>query len=124
IFEPGLEDLVKRGLAAKRLQFSTRAAEAVASAEVVWIAHDTPVDADDRADVDSVVRQVERLFEHFAPGILVLISAQLPVGTTHALEETYRKRFPGKPASFGYSPENLRLGKAISVFSNPDRVVV
>ena len=48
---------------------------------MVWVAHDTPVDSEDRADVDFVTAQVEQLFPHLAAGTVVLISAQLPVGT-------------------------------------------
>jgi len=112
IFEPGLAEL----LAKHPVRFTTDRAEAVRDAEVVWIAYDTPVDDDDNADVEFVVREVESLLPH--TNALVLISSQLPVGTTRKLEA----RFPS--LHFAYSPENLRLGKAIDVFTKPDRVVV
>src|SRR5439155_23403793 len=51
LFEPGLEDLVKAGLASGRLRFTTDVADAVANADIVWIAYDTLVDDDDRSDV-------------------------------------------------------------------------
>lgn len=126
LFEPGLEDLVKRGLAAKRLSFTTDIAEALRFAEIVWVAYDTPVDDRDRADVDFVVERVKRLFPFLKTETLVLISSQLPVGTTCRLEQAYAMAYPAgeKKVSFGYSPENLRLGKAISVFTRPDRVVI
>lgn len=126
LFEPGLEDLVKNGLAAKRLSFTTNIAEALQFAEIVWVAYDTPVDEQDRADVGFVVERVKRLFPFLKTETLVLISSQLPVGTTRRLEQAYAMAYPtgvGK-VSFGYSPENLRLGKAISAFTQPDRVVV
>jgi hypothetical protein len=55
-----------------------------------------------------------------------LVSSQLPVGTTRRLEQAYAADYGQlrKPVTFGYSPENLRLGKAIDVFTQPDRVVV
>jgi len=137
IFEPGLAEL----LAKHPVRFTTDRAEAVSDAEVVWIAYDTPVDEDDNADVELVMREVESLLAPLTrPSAtlsplprgegqegarradegrpLVLISSQLPVGTTKKLEQ----RFPS--LHFAYSPENLRLGKAIDVFTNPDRVVV
>ncbi len=123
LFEPGLEDLVKRGLAAGRLRFSTDVDDALRESEVVWVAYDTPVDEDDRADVESVVDRVTRLFPHLAAGTLVLISSQIPVGTTRRLEQAYAAACPDKLVTFAYSPENLRLGKAIGVFTQPDRVV-
>jgi UDPglucose 6-dehydrogenase len=124
LFEPGLQDLVKRGLTEGRLRFTTDMADAVRRAQVVWVAYDTPVDDEDRADVEFVVERVSRLFPCLGAGTLVLISSQLPVGTTRRLERLYAAACSDKPVSFGYSPENLRLGKAISVFTQPDRVVV
>ena len=124
LYEPGLEELVRQGLDEGHLCFSTDVAAALRGAELVWVAYDTPVDDEDRADVDFVVERVARLFPHLAAGTLVLISSQLPVGTTRRLERTYAEACPGRQVSFGYSPENLRLGKAISVFTQPDRVVV
>ncbi len=124
LFEPGLEDLVKRGLAEQRLRFTTMVSEAVADAEVVWVAYDTPVDEQDRADVDYVVERITRVFPQLKDGAIVLISSQVPVGSTRGLERAYAETKTGRQVTFGYSPENLRLGKAISVFTQPDRVVV
>lgn len=126
LFEPGLEDLVKRGLAEKRLRFTTEAAEAVRGAQVVWVTYDTPVDDQDRADVEFVCERVRHVFPYLEAGTLMLISSQLPVGTTQRLELMYALQAagPDRPVTFGYSPENLRLGKAIQSFTQPDRVVV
>jgi len=124
LFEPGLEDLVKRGLATGSLRFTTDIPEAVAGSEVVWVTYDTPVDNDDRADIGFVMDRVQSLFSYVGKGTLLLISSQLPVGTTRRLEEAYTSAHPDKPLSFAYSPENLRLGKAIEVFTEPDRVVM
>ena len=123
LFEPGLEDLVKAGLASGRLGFTTDVAEAVRAADIVWVAYDTPVDDDDRADVEHVVAQCRRLFPHLRDGTLLLLSSQVPVGTTRRLEQMFASESPGRTVGFGYSPENLRLGKAIDVFTHPDRVV-
>jgi len=82
------------------------------------------VDDEDRADVDFVVDRVRRLFPYLRDGALVLASSQLPVGTTGRLERAFDEEAGGRAIDFGYSPENLRLGKAIAVFTRPDRVVV
>ena len=124
LFEPGLEELIKQGMAAGRLRFSAEPVAGLRDAEMVWVAYDTPVDERDRADVDFVVDRVVKLFPHLVPGTLVLISSQVPVGTTQRIEQAFRGEYPDKQVTFGYSPENLRLGKAISVFTQPDRVVV
>ncbi len=123
VFEPGLEDLVREGLSAGRLQFTADARCAVSGADVVWVTYDTPVDEEDRADVEHVVQHVAALFPHLRDGSLVLISSQMPVGTTRRLEEAFCARADGRRVSFAYSPENLRLGKAIAVFTHPDRIV-
>jgi len=123
LYEPGLDDLVRAGLMAGRLAFTTNAA-AVAAADVVWACHDTPVDDADRADVDDVVRRIESLFEHFRDGAVVLVSAQLPVGSVARLESVYAAGQTGRCVSFACSPENLRLGRAIDAFQNPGRIVV
>ena len=124
VFEPGLAELVNKGLAEDRLRFTTDVASAVDGADVVWVAYDTPVDDEDRADVDYVVERASRLFPYLSSGTLVLISSQLPVGTTRRLEQAYAASGQHGSVSFAYSPENLRLGRAITVFTQPDRVVV
>lgn len=124
LFEPGLEELVKRGLAEGNLSFTTDVAQATKEAELIWVAYDTPVDEDDQADVEFVVERLMKLFPYINAGTLILISSQLPVGTTRRLEQMYSSAYPQKKISFAYSPENLRLGKAIQVFTEPDRVIV
>ncbi len=114
--EPGLAELVRRGLEAGSLEFTSRREDALNEADVVWITYDTPVDVDDRADVDFVVERARTLVDAADPGAAILISSQLPVGTTRLLEQSDR--------TFAYSPENLRLGDAIAAFTQPDRIVV
>jgi UDPglucose 6-dehydrogenase len=120
IFEPGLGELIRTEQAAGRLRFEhdLRAADA----EIVWIAFDTPVDDDDRPQPAIVLDKVVALLDHVADGCLVLISSQLPVGSTRRLATIAGER--GRRISFAYSPENLRLGLAIEAFSRPDRIVV
>jgi UDPglucose 6-dehydrogenase len=124
LFEPGLEDLVRQGLAAGLLRFSDDLAAAAGACDVLWVAFDTPVDDDDNADVAWVERQVLQALEHLSPGAIVLVSAQLPVGTVRRLEQACRSLRPELDAGFACSPENLRLGKALDAFLNPDRIVV
>lgn len=113
ISEPGLDAL----LAEHAIEFSTDVSVA-ARADVAWITYDTPVDADDRADVDFVVTEVAAMLPHLRDGAVVLVSSQLPVGSVARLEALR----PG--VRFACSPENLRLGRAIAVFSDPDRVIL
>jgi len=123
ISEPGLDSLLNEGIEKNHLLFTTNIAEALKDIDIVWVTFDTPVDDNDQADVEFVVGQIKGLYPYLENGTLVLISSQLPVGTTARLEKEYQGRYH-KSVSFGYSPENLRLGKAIAVFLYPERIVV
>ena len=118
LFEPGLNELITAGLAAKKLSFTADPKIACAQADVLWLCYDTPVNEDDESDVDFVLANLRRALPHLPKGALVLISSQMPVGTCHTLE----KEFP--QFHFACSPENLRLGKAIDAFEKAERVVV
>jgi UDPglucose 6-dehydrogenase len=120
LHEPGLAGLTAAGLASGRLSFTTSAAEALAGADVVWVAFDTPVDDQDEADVAFVHDRLEAIAPALRPGTLVLVSSQVPVGFTRRLAEAWRD----KGLHFAYSPENLRLGKALDIFRRPERVIV
>jgi UDPglucose 6-dehydrogenase len=123
LFEPGLAELVRAGLAAKRLRFTADAASALPTAEIYWVAFDTPVDEADAADVDFVVERVKLALPRLPDGCLVIVSSQLPVGTVEAIARDARA-IGQETLRFASIPENLRLGKAIDVFTKPDRFVV
>jgi len=124
IFEPGLEALVREGLSSGRLGFTSSPKEATASIEALWVAYDTPVDEDDRADVGYVLAQVEKVLPHLPSQVVVLVSSQLPVGSVRKMEEMASSRCGAQQLTFACVPENLRLGKALEVFLSPDRIVV
>lgn len=123
LYEPGLAELVREGLAAGRLSFAPDPAM-VATPDVFWICHDTPVDDDDQADVEAVFSRVVALFPLFKDGAVVLVSAQLPVGTVARLENSFAAQANGREVDFACSPENLRLGRALEIFRNPGRIVI
>lgn len=120
IAEPGLTELIAAEMKAGQLSFTSDLAQAVNEAEVVWVAFDTPVNDRDEADVEFVRRQLDRVGPHLRPGTIVLISSQVPAGFT---QELRRAPWAGQ-LRFAYSPENLRLGKAIEVFRHPERVIL
>ncbi|TQX86920.1 MULTISPECIES: nucleotide sugar dehydrogenase [unclassified Rhizobium] len=123
LLEPGLDDLLAYGLASGNLSFTTNKAMALPIAEVLWVAYDTPVDEDDCADVDFVMARVTASLSLLAPDAIVLISSQMPVGSVHELEK--RAFDMGRPdIQFASCPENLRLGGALKVFLQPDRIVI
>ena len=113
----GWTQLLAAGLASGRLTFSGDIATA-ATADVLWVCYDTPVDADDRSDLDWVFSRLARVLPVLRPGTVVLLSSQLPVGTCAQLAQQH-------PAlQFACSPENLRLGKALEAFEKPARIIV
>jgi len=118
LFEPGLNELISAGLAAGKLAFTTDPQTACAQADILWVAYDTPVNENDESDVDFVLGNLRRALAALPAGALVLISAQLPVGTCARLEQEFPQ------FAFACSPENLRLGKALDAFEKAERAVV
>jgi UDPglucose 6-dehydrogenase len=124
LFEPGLDALLTQGMRSGTLSFTHDVAAAVAAANLVWIAFDTPVDDDDVADVGYVLDRVRLTFPYLKDGSVVLISSQVPVGSTALLERDFAAVANGRKVGFAYSPENLRLGDAIRVFAEPERIII
>ncbi len=123
IFEPGLEEMVKAGILENKLTFTSLVYEHDQDIDLLWITYDTPVDENDVADVKFVVNQIEKTLPFLATNAMVLVSSQMPIGSIKTLEAFVAKIYPEKNIHFAYSPENLRLGKAIDVFLKPDRIV-
>jgi UDPglucose 6-dehydrogenase len=118
IFEPGLADLIQEGLASEHLSFESDPAIALTGTDLLWVSYDTPVDDDDQPDVRPVLEGIDRSLPYLPEGAMVLISSQIPAGTCRQLEGRYPNR------RFAYSPENLRLGKAIELFLHQDRILL
>ncbi len=123
IFEPGLEDLININKKKGTLSFSSDLLS-ISNSDLIWVTYDTPVNEQDIADVEFVINNTIALFPYFKQDSIVLISSQLPVGSINYLENIFLNKFPDRNVSFACSPENLRLGKAIDVFMNPDRIIV
>jgi UDPglucose 6-dehydrogenase len=120
IYEPGLEDLLKKNIGTQ-ISFTNDPA-LLSSCDLVWVTYDTPVDDNDVADTEFVERSLALTFPYLKDNAVVLVSSQMPVGSTKKLQAAFNK-LSTKNVFFCYSPENLRLGKAIDVFRNPDRII-
>lgn len=118
IFEPGLDDLIAAAIAEKHLSFTDDPKSACANCDLLWLTYDTPVNEQDESDVDVVLNQLRRALPYLSNGALVLVSAQLPVGTCRKLESEFPQ------FHFACSPENLRLGHALDAFQNAERAIV
>lgn len=119
IFEPGLDELLTNGINNNHLRYSSLPAS-ISESDIIWITFDTPVNEDDTADIESVFEQVLICAPYFKANALILISSQLPLGSTKRLENKLSR----SDLIYAYIPENLRLGKAIPIFLHPDRIVV
>ena len=125
IYEPGLDDLVARNVAAGRLSFSTDLGPSVADADAVFIAVGTPTRrGDGHADLSFVYRAAEELAVFLTGYTVVVTKSTVPVGTGREVEALIRQANPNAQFDVASNPEFLREGAAISDFMRPDRVVV
>jgi UDPglucose 6-dehydrogenase len=120
VSEPGLAELLSR--CGSRLHFSADP-RALAAAGRAWVTFDTPVDEDDRADVEWVLAHSAQLLTALPHGSLVIVSSQLPVGSVAQLRRRCESLRGEADLRFACLPENLRLGQALDAFRAPDRIV-
>ncbi len=124
IFEPGLEELIKRNLDSKRLSYTTDLVSALKGAKYILITLDTPVNDRDEVDLSPVLALNPVLAKHMAKGAVIIVSSQVPVGTCGRIKSAILRENPGLDFDIAYSPENLRLGRAIDCFQHPGRIVI
>lgn len=123
IYEPGLTELISSAKKSNSLFFTNKPAD-LKDLDIVWIAYDTPINELGQADVNEIKNKVSILFPYFKNNSLVIISSQIPVGTTQEIMNIFEQNHNGKQLDFIYSPENLRLGKSIDLFLHPDRIIL
>ncbi|MCC6536218.1 MAG: UDP-glucose/GDP-mannose dehydrogenase family protein [Bryobacterales bacterium] len=125
IYEPGLEEVVKRNVAADRLRFTTSYPEALAGAEFVFIAVGTPEGVDGEADLQYVRSAAESVADHMDHPVVIVNKSTVPVGTGDWVSDIVKAR-QAKPIPFSVvsCPEFLREGSAIQDFLNPARIVL
>ncbi|HHE71103.1 MAG TPA: UDP-glucose/GDP-mannose dehydrogenase family protein, partial [Chloroflexi bacterium] len=125
IFEPGLEELVRRNTKAGRLFFTTSYEETLKDADFAFIAVGTPSDVDGQADLRYVRLAAESIADVIDHYLIIVNKSTVPVGTGDWVAEIIRMRRPDVPDFDVVScPEFLREGSAISDFMNPDRVIL
>ena len=124
LFEPGLDELLTEGLQSKRLSFNTNIAEGLEASRDVLLMFDTPVDENDEVDLTEIFDTAREMAPHLASDSVVLVTAQVPIGTCEQIEETIRQENPQADFVIAYCPENLRLGQAIERFKHPPLPVI
>ncbi len=128
IYEPGLEDMVKRNVEAGRLSFTTDIEESVKFGQIQFIAVGTPPDEDGSADLQYVVAAARNIGRHMNDYKLVVDKSTVPVGTADkvkaALQEELAKRGVAIDFNIASNPEFLKEGAAVDDFMKPDRIVI
>lgn len=128
IYEPGLEDMVRRNVAAGRLNFTTDIEASVHFGDIQFIAVGTPPDEDGSADLQYVVAAARNIGRHMDGFKLIVDKSTVPVGTADrvraAIEEELRIRGCNTEFCVASNPEFLKEGAAIEDFMKPDRIVI
>jgi UDPglucose 6-dehydrogenase len=123
IYEPGLEELVQRNIAAGRLTFTTDYAEGVPDADFYFIAVNTPQSANGHADMAQVESAAASLAQHLARPAVVVNKSTMPIGSADHVFDLIA-RATSVPFAIVTNPEFLREGSAVNDFMRPDRVVL
>lgn len=121
VFEPGVEEALADGLARGTLTVQDTPS-AVRGCAFVFIAYDTPVRDDETSDLAPIWTAVEACGPHLTADAIVVISAQLPVGSARRIRTKLKEFVPS--VDLVYVPENLRLGEAIRCYLAPSHIVI
>ncbi len=128
IYEPGLEELVKRNTEKERLKFSTELSKNLDDADVIFGAVGTPPDEDGSADLKYVLGVAREVGQHMTKYLLMVTKSTVPVGTAEkvraAIQGELDKRGVNIPFDVASNPEFLKEGAAVEDFLKPDRIVV
>ena len=125
IYEPGLDQLLAKNVAAGRLSFTMDLSHALNGADAVFIAVGTPTRrGDGHADLTYVMAAAEEIAAIAGDGIVIVTKSTVPVGTNRKVAEVVRAANPDLEFDVASNPEFLREGAAIDDFMRPDRVVV
>ena len=125
IYEPGLDTLMEKNVAAGRLHFTGDLAQAVDGADAVFIAVGTPTRrGDGHADLTYVMAAAEEIAKAMTGYTVVVTKSTVPVGTNRQVKQVIHKTRPEAEFDVASNPEFLREGAAIDDFMRPDRIVV
>jgi len=123
IYEPGLEVLFKRNLKEGRLHFTTKLEEAVAEAQIIFLALPTPPGEDGSADLRYVLGVADHLGKIMTDYKVIVDKSTVPVGTADKVKAAIAANYTGE-FDVVSNPEFLREGVAVDDFMKPDRVVI
>ena len=123
IYEPGLEELVRRNMKEGRLHFTVDVADAVAQSMITFIAVGTPMGASGAADLSAVFKAAEDIAKSISGYHIIAVKSTVPVGTSDNVREIVG-RVAQASVDVCSVPEFLKEGSAIEDFMRPDRVII
>ncbi|MDG1006114.1 MAG: UDP-glucose/GDP-mannose dehydrogenase family protein [Schleiferiaceae bacterium] len=127
IYEPGLDHIVSRNVAAGRLNFTSTLSDAIVGSETVFIAVGTPPGEDGSADLQYVLKVAQSIGEHMQDYLVVVTKSTVPVGTASKVQSTLQSALTNRGLTTDFdvasNPEFLKEGAAIDDFMRPDRIV-
>ena len=128
IYEPGLEELVRKNMEMERLHFTTDLTSVLDKVSVIFSAVGTPPDEDGSADLKYVLEVARTVGRNMKKPVLLVTKSTVPVGTSEKVKQAIREELAVRgvdiPFDVASNPEFLKEGAAIKDFMNPDRVVV
>jgi UDPglucose 6-dehydrogenase len=128
IYEPGLEDLVRRNVEKKRLVFTTNIGDGIEGTEVIFIAVGTPPEEDGSADLKHVLEVAKDIGRVISDYVVVVTKSTVPVGTSEKIRSTIQNELDKRKVSVSFdmasNPEFLKEGAAVEDFLKPERIVI
>ena len=125
IYEPGLEELVKKNVKTKRLIFTLDYKPSISESDIVFIAVGTPTTKTGDADLSTVLEVAEKIGQNLEGYTVVATKSTVPAGTNKKVKRILEESKPqGAEVDYASVPEFLREGSAISDTTNPDRIVI
>ena len=128
IYEPGLEDLVRRNVEKKRLVFTTNISDGIEGAEVIFVAVGTPPEEDGSADLKHVLEVAKDIGRVLSDYVVVVTKSTVPVGTSEKIRRTIQNELDKRKVSVSFdmasNPEFLKEGAAVDDFLKPERIVI
>jgi UDPglucose 6-dehydrogenase len=128
IYEPGLEEMIRRNVEKNRLIFTTDLKEGIDGSEVIFIAVGTPPGEDGSADLKHVLEVAKEIGRTMSNHVVVVTKSTVPVGTSEKIRSTIMKELTDRKLSIPFdmasNPEFLKEGAAVEDFLKPERIVI
>ena len=128
IYEPGLETIIRRNVAKKRLSFTTELKDAIKGSEIIFIAVGTPPGEDGSADLKHVLGVAREIGENIINYTVIATKSTVPVGTSEKIHKTIKKELEKRGVKLQFdvasNPEFLKEGAAVDDFLKPERIVI